>query len=299
LLKVPRFGAGYYDYVHNGPTLRLLWAAVNSVSSKIRVMVALHHDYSNKSIRGKALDWALRENARGVLGRKVEYPEEKIWDEPAQLITKASQLINSGKLTEASKLVTLAAFQAEWAARALDAYIAFVKAMQPGVSVALKVLQVAEKLGHIADAILLVYGGAGLIKRFFTRGASGGANAGANTVVKRPAPAPEPVPKNHSPDAYKPTHYPDYHAEAEAYGRTVDRASKVTLDSNGAGRFPGRDRYEVAQWDRMVDRQKELMDQVRAYEKAHKRPMPMNEFTMLDETLRKKYGFSAYEAPKK
>ncbi len=173
LLSVPRLAAGYYDYVYNGPTLRLLKAAVDSVSSKVRVMVALHHDYSPKSVRGKALDWYLRERiGKGVLGVSVELPDEKIWDEPAQLLTKALHLINHGKLNEANKLVILASYQAEWGANALMQYIKFVEAVKPGVSVVLQVLQVAKKLGEIADAILLIRSaGKGLFRLLSGKGA--------------------------------------------------------------------------------------------------------------------------------
>lgn len=151
------FGAGYYDYVRNGPTLRLLRAAIVSVRSKINLMVAIHNDCKPQSVRGRILDWALREAVgNGTLGRSVELPSETIWIEPAQILKMASDLIDEGKLMEANKLVVLASYQAEWAAYALMQYVQFVNDIKPGVGIALEILKVADLLGDIAGAVLIV-----------------------------------------------------------------------------------------------------------------------------------------------
>lgn len=290
LLSIPPLGSGYYHYVSNGPTLRFLNTAIDSVQSKINLVRKLHNDWdpADAGIRARILEWGIVKGVgEGMLGLSLNYPSKSIWTEPTNTLMLARKSQAAGKLTEASKLAAFAAIQAEWGARAVMDYANFINATKGAAGFVLQVLQVLDKLGDIADAILIVRSvGKRLIRRF----------DGITTLVTEEAPRtivpkrlPEPRPVNHSPSAYGPTHLPGFQEEELAYENTINRAN-ATLDS-ASPRIASGDRYIVAEWDRMVAKQKELSQEIRAYQNQHKTMVPMSVLNEMTDRLDRKYGF--------
>jgi hypothetical protein len=193
ILSVLPIGAGYYDYVHNGPTLRLLRNSVESVSSKLSWAMAWHRelDPDNASLRGRLLTWGMTELvANGMLGLKVKFPQRRVLEEPQQLLSQATRSIDNGKLSDGNKLLVLAAFQAESGINALVEYAKFIHASKDGVETALSLLQVAEKLGEIAGKLLFIRAIAGGLFRQLSRGGVTAATEGTGMSAIRPLPNP-------------------------------------------------------------------------------------------------------------
>jgi hypothetical protein len=190
LLSVTQLGAGYWEWVHQGPTLTALKNALDIVSYQINLGTKEH------------AWWSLHRTEYYVVSRisdklgGADWPNERIWDQPHQVYVKALHLINAGKLMEAGKFALLAAYQAEWCARAVHEYI---DATTRGATRAVKVLEVAVVLGKIAEGILsVIFIGQGLIRLLSRRGATAALEGGAQrqlTGGQRQLPAPaEPVP---------------------------------------------------------------------------------------------------------
>lgn len=191
VFSIPPLGAGYYHYVHNGPTQRLLKQAIDSVRSKISWAQAVHADLDpdNGSLRGRLLTWGMTELVgQGMLVVKAKYPGKRAWEEPHQLLIKASTLIGAGKLMEGNKLVVLAAFQVEAGMNALAEYAHFINATKGGVGTALQVLQFADSVGDIAEMLLFLRAAGGGLFRLLSRGGTTTVVEGAGVSRSLPAP---------------------------------------------------------------------------------------------------------------
>lgn len=192
LLSAPLLGVGYLQYVHNGPTMKLLRTAMHSVNSKLLLIMKLYNDWTfeNDSLRGRILEWgSTKVVGEGMLGLKIQAPDKRVWEEPRQLMNRATWLLDAGKVMEANKFVILAAYQAEWGAIALTEYINYIKATQGSAGVILQALEAAERLGNIAEKLLLIRAMAGGLIRLAGRGAVNAAEEGATTIAKRQVPS--------------------------------------------------------------------------------------------------------------
>jgi hypothetical protein len=291
LLAVPTLGKDYYHYVHNGRTLKFLRHATEAVRSKINVARQLHDDWdpAHGEIRTRLLEWGIVNGVgNGMLGLNVKYPSKDIWKDPLQTLDLARKMEAAGEITEATKLTAFAAFQAEWCARAVVEYANFINSTKGAAGFVLKILQVLDDLGRIADMILLVRQlGKSIIRR--VAGAGSGAAEQASKAVVTPSVS-EPVPKYHGREAHAPTHYPGFQEEKVAYEITVDKAN-ATIDS-GIGRIASGDRYEVANWDKLVAKHEELSREIRAYQKKHGGGVPIQMLNEMSDRLDRKYGFS-------
>ncbi len=195
LLSVGRLGAGYYEWVHQGPTMKQLKKALDSVSYQIDLGRNEHNWWS-----AHRSEFYITSKVSDKFGR-ADWPNERIWDQPHKVYVQALHLINSGKLMEAGKYALLAAYQAEWCARAVHEYV---DATTRGATRVVKVLEVAVVLGKIAEGILaLISVASGLIRLLTRKGGTalleGGAQrqlpAGQTTptpVSRTPTPAPQP-----------------------------------------------------------------------------------------------------------
>jgi hypothetical protein len=178
ILGTPLLGAGYYQYVYQGPTYRLLEETVERVYAKVTQGWRLHQAWSMNRTQAKpGVVWT-----SDKLGGAT-WPDESIWKQPLSAVSRARTLFNEGQLLEATKFIVLAATLAEWNSLALHKYI---NATMRGASTAVSVLEVASFMGKIAEGFLLVYSaGAGLIRLL---GGKAGSRAAGNAVQRQLTP---------------------------------------------------------------------------------------------------------------
>jgi hypothetical protein len=190
LLSVQRVGAGYYEWVHRGPTLMALEKALSGLSKKLTDGWNEHTWWS-----AHRAEFNIVSKVSDFFGG-ADWPNESIWDQPHKIYVEARNLINAGKLVEASKYALLAAYQAQWCASGLHEYV---KDTTKGATRVVKILEIAVVCGEIAGFILTVMAvGHGLIRLLSRKGGQAALQGGAQrqlTGGQRQLPAPaEPVP---------------------------------------------------------------------------------------------------------
>lgn len=256
LLSTQVLGAGYYDAVHKGPTQMLLSKAINHITSNIETGRQQHSELA-KVRRHAAPGVNMVSDALGG----ADFPDEKIWEAPRQIVLKAMNLNVGGNVKQSSKVVIIAAVTTHVAAKLQSKYI---DDYSLGAERAVKVLKVLKTAGKIAETVLIVRTvGMGLVRLAGRKLAEAGAEAGAEAAVTgagesagaatrgagaaragaiRPAP-----PVTRSPVAFAQT---NLRVGREVYARTVAKAG-VTMDT-GAGMAI--DRYAVG--DQVLNEQK-------------------------------------------
>ncbi|MCC6329127.1 MAG: hypothetical protein IT174_11460 [Acidobacteria bacterium] len=187
LLSVTRLGAGYYEWVHLGPTMKALKKELDRVSEQIRMG------------RSEHAWWSLHRTQFNIVSKVsdklggADWPNERIWEQPHQVYVQALNLVNTGKLMQAAKSAQLAAFLAGACGRSVHEYLS---ATTRGASRAVTILEIARVCGEIAEAVLtLIALGQGIIRLLGRKGGAGAVGGqGQLTGGQRQLPAPaEPV----------------------------------------------------------------------------------------------------------
>ena len=234
LLSVSRLGAGYYEWVHQGPTMRSLKSALDRLSKKIT-------DGRNEHVW-----WSAHRDEYRIVSRisdkfgGADWPSENIWNQPHQIYIQALNLVNAGKLNESAKFALLAAYQAEWCGRAVHEYV---NATTKGASRVVTILEIAQVCGEIAGWILsLLAVGQGMIRLLSRKGGQAALQGGAQrqlTGGQRQLPAggqttptpvsrtPTPAPKPGTPTVADGAHTAGPPARPPAGGVAKDKGSLV------------------------------------------------------------------------
>jgi hypothetical protein len=157
-------GVDYDRAVRKGPTLTLLKNAIRSIDAQ-RSQGWHEHRWWWEHRR----EFPIVSRVSDLVGG-ADWPDPLMWIEPQTHLATAFRLIGEGKLTEAGKFVVLAAWQVDWRARVLDAYI---DATRSGAQRAVDVLEIAAAAGEIAETVLtVIWLGEGMIRLLSKRGAS-------------------------------------------------------------------------------------------------------------------------------
>jgi hypothetical protein len=172
LLGTTALGAGYYEAVDEGPTQTALKKMIDQLLVKIEGGRQQHQIISK--MRRNAFPGVVKVSEwRG----RADYPDEKMWEEPRQIVLQAMSLNASGTVKQAGKLVFLAALMTHLAAQRLNDYI---DAFSLGAERAVKVLKVLKTAGEVAQVVLVTTGvGAGMVRLLSRRAATAGFEAAA------------------------------------------------------------------------------------------------------------------------
>lgn len=183
MLSVSRLSAGYYDWVHKGPTMRSLDGALSSLDYQLDKGWNEH-------------TWWFSHRAEFPIVSKVsdffggaDWPDTDIWRQPRDIRLRALELINEGKTTEAAKFALLAAFQTEWCARAVREYA---NATTKGASRVVSILEVIAVCGEIAGWILSILAvGHGVARLLGQKGGQAALQGGGQRMLPPPAEVPK------------------------------------------------------------------------------------------------------------
>jgi hypothetical protein len=150
LLGTTLFGAGYYDAVFRGPVRMALEREVQRLSSEIDDGMAQHFELA-RIRRSAAIGVVPVSDALGG----ASFPSEEIWNGPHQLLLRAMDLRNAGKIYGCRALLIIAAISVRNAAHLLAKYI---DDTTSGGESAVKILKVARAAGKVAEVGLTITG---------------------------------------------------------------------------------------------------------------------------------------------
>lgn len=273
-------GNGYYTEVYEGTYQKALSTAIKALRNRISTGETLHE------MQVKARDDA----KPGVVWVSdklggANFPSQKIWDLPNKLVVRALEQNVGGNIKASSKTLLYAAIVTEISMKKLEGYI---RDTVDGAATAVKVLEVAVFVGHIAEAALLIYSvAAGLTRLMAMRGGSTKLlSAGEGKLLP---PAAEPPPPSHAPVAYQKTHFAGYEA-AEA--RTLKLGTTMHTDAGIGTAFDSMDlatQQRITGWVSDFEKAaKELM--VKKGDNLGGWVVSREEFDAIDKTVSAKWG---------
>lgn len=198
LLSASKIGAGYHEWVHDGPTMKALERSLKQVRENITRGRDEHIWWSNHRDQFPVVS-----KISDTVGR-ADWPNEAIWEQPHKIHVQALQLKNDGKLAEAAKFGLLAAYQAQWCAQAVSSYI---EATLSGASRVRSLLEVVAAIGKVAESILEIwFVGRGIFRMLTRKSATLALEGSAQRQLPpgRPTGGPSTVPGSPTPTGVKP-----------------------------------------------------------------------------------------------